>query len=124
MGIGQGSRTRGGFRYSTKQALVPLSAWTCSQSLLILIILCFTQSIPNLMFFFSGVLWTCCLKYSIGQRRLELRCFDLTGASYLTFGSMYLANNGHTAVVTFDTATCYDIPTVIQGGLPGNVRIL
>ena len=37
---------------------------------------------------------------------------------------MYLANNGHTAVVTFDTATCYDIPTVIQGGLPGNIRIL
>ena len=31
---------------------------------------------------------------------------------------MYLTNNGHTAVVTYDTATCYDIPTVIQGGLP------
>ena len=37
---------------------------------------------------------------------------------------MYLTNNGHTAVVTYDTATCYDIPTVIQGGLPSKIFLI
>ena len=32
---------------------------------------------------------------------------------------MYLENNGHTAKVTFDPASCEDIPKLIQGNLPG-----
>ena len=32
---------------------------------------------------------------------------------------MYLENNGHSAKVTFDPASCEDIPKLIQGNLPG-----
>jgi len=32
---------------------------------------------------------------------------------------MYIANNGHTAVVTFTPRNCKKIPTVVQGNLPG-----
>ena len=34
---------------------------------------------------------------------------------------MYIANNGHTAVVTFEPRNCKKIPTVVQGNLPGNI---
>ena len=32
---------------------------------------------------------------------------------------MYLENNGHSAKVTFDPASCEDIPKLIQGNLLG-----
>ena len=32
---------------------------------------------------------------------------------------MYIENNGHTAQITYDAATCSHIPTIIQGGLTG-----
>ena len=31
---------------------------------------------------------------------------------------MYIENNGHTAQITYEAASCTHIPTVIQGGLP------
>ena len=34
---------------------------------------------------------------------------------------MYIANNGHTAVVTFEPRNCKKIPTVVQGNLPGTM---
>ena len=36
---------------------------------------------------------------------------------------MYIANNGHTAVVTFTPRNCKKIPTVVQGNLPGSTLL-
>ena len=36
---------------------------------------------------------------------------------------MYIENDGHTAIVTFDPNSCHHIPTVVQGELPGSFQL-
>ena len=36
---------------------------------------------------------------------------------------MYIENDGHTAIVTFEPNDCSHIPTVIQGNLPGTYQL-
>ena len=36
---------------------------------------------------------------------------------------MYIENDGHTAIVTFEPNDCTHIPTVIQGNLPGEYQL-
>ena len=36
---------------------------------------------------------------------------------------MYIENDGHTVIITFDPNDCHHIPTVVQGELPGSFQL-